>query len=115
MASSAAPPLRITPRYLGLNLVVRALSLARRHYENQLLGAAITSVVGSFQSSPSAVACWVADREMELRLGVGVSVGKCIFALHISCYRSFDRSVEFLFEDKLLTPDVDIILGATSV
>ena len=33
------------------------------------------------------------------------SVGKCIFALKISCYRSFDRSVEFLFEDELLFED----------
>ena len=32
-------------------------------------------------------------------------VEKCIFALHISCYRSFDRSVEFLFEDNLLFED----------
>ena len=29
--------------------------------------------------------------------------------LQISCYRSFDRSVEFLFEGKLLTADVEVI------
>ncbi len=42
-------------------LVVHALLLARRHREEQLLGAAIVSVVGSFLPSSTAVACWVTD------------------------------------------------------
>jgi tetratricopeptide (TPR) repeat protein len=35
--------------------------------------------------------------------------GSVLSPLHISCYWRFDRSVEFLFEDKLLTADVKII------
>ena len=35
-----------------------------------------------------------------------VGVWESVFSpLHISCYRSFDRSVEFLFEDELLFED----------
>jgi hypothetical protein len=39
----------------------------------QLLDAAIVSVVGSFLSSSTAVASWVADGEMALRFGMEVS------------------------------------------
>jgi hypothetical protein len=53
--------------------VVHALLLARRHREEQLLDAAIVSVVGSFLSSLTAGACWVTDGEMTLRFGMDIS------------------------------------------
>ncbi len=36
-------------------------------------------------------------------------VGKCIFALANLTLSKLRRSVEFIFEDELLTPDADII------
>ena len=36
-------------------------------------------------------------------------MGKCIFALANLTLSELRRSVEFLFEDELLTPDADII------
>jgi hypothetical protein len=55
-------------------LVVHALLPARRHRDEQLLDPAIVSVVGSFLSSSTAVACWVTDGETTLRFGMGVSM-----------------------------------------
>ncbi len=60
-----------------LILVVHALVLAQRHREEQLLDAAIVSVIGNFLSSSTVVACWVTDGEMTLRFGMDVSIEGC--------------------------------------
>jgi hypothetical protein len=60
-------------------LVVHALLLARHHREEQLRDAAIVSIVGSFLSSSTAVACWVTDGKMTSRFGMDVpNEGFCL-------------------------------------
>ena len=54
-------------------LVARTLLLVRRHREEQLLGAAIVPVAGSFLSSSAAVACWVTNGKLTLRFGMNFS------------------------------------------
>ncbi len=66
-------------------LVVHALLLARRHCEELPLDAAIVSVVGSFLSSSTAIACWVTDGEMALRFGMGVPIRGCCLAPCAGC------------------------------
>jgi hypothetical protein len=66
-------------------LVVHALLLARCHRDEQLLDAAIVSVVGSFLSSSTAVACWVNDGVMTLRFGMGVSSEGCCLTSCAGC------------------------------
>ena len=53
-------------------LVALTLLFVRRHREEQLLGAAIVPVAGSFLSSSAAVACWVTNGELTLRFGMNL-------------------------------------------
>ncbi len=66
-------------------LVVHVLLLARRHREEQLPDAAIASIVGSFLSSSTAVACWVTDGQTTSRFGMNVSSEGCCLTPCAGC------------------------------
>ncbi len=65
--------------------IVQALLLAQRHREEQLLDAAIVSVIENFLSSSTAVICWVTDGEMALRFGMNLPSEGCCLAPCAGC------------------------------
>ncbi len=89
-------------------LIAHALSLARRHHEEQLIDVAIIPVVESFLSSSTAVACWVTGANIVLHFGMNVpSEGEllahcagCVLLITFSkcAWRHYSRTPYFVLD-----------------